>query len=424
VEVVDVVKQQVPNFSSPFDFFYGPQNGPQGRNQAPQEREFKRQGLGSGVIVRKTGNKVYVLTNNHVAGEADQISIKLTDGRQFQATLVGKDPNKDLALVSFETRENVPVAELGDSDSLVVGDWVMAVGNPLGFESSVTTGIVSAIGRQSLPGSQIAGFTDYIQTDAAINQGNSGGALVNSHAQVIGLNAWIASPSGGSIGLGFAIPINNAKKAVNDFIIKGKSEYGWLGVNIGNVSPESAADLNLKGTQGALVYGIFKGSPAAKAGILPGDFITGINGVPVKNSSDLLMQVGNLEPGRKADLELVRSGGPVRVDVKTETRADEKKVADLSGKVWPGFSVVTVTGDIRKQLNLKSGSGDLIISSVDEGGPANIAGLQAGDIILQVNKKPVSTLTDFYTTLNTASSREVMLNINRQDHELIIGLIR
>ncbi|HUV06683.1 MAG TPA: Do family serine endopeptidase [Spirochaetia bacterium] len=401
VDVVDVIKQQVPT-----------------------EREYTMQGLGSGVIVRKTGSKVYVLTNNHVAGEADQIGIKLNDGRQFKATLVGKDPNKDLALVMFESRENIPVAELGDSDSLYVGDWVMAVGNPLGFESSVTTGIISAIGRQSLPGSQIAGFTDYIQTDAAINQGNSGGALINSHGQVIGINAWIASPSGGSIGLGFAIPINNAKKAVNDFITKGKSEYGWLGVKIGDVAPESAGNLHLKAAQGSFVYGIFKDSPAAKAGILPGDFITGINGEPVKSSNDLLMKVGNLEPGKKADLELTRYSVPMRIDVKTVTRGDEQKIANQSEKVWPGFSVVNISSDIRKQLSLKSNGGDLIISSVDKGSPAIIAGLQAGDIILQVNKQPVKSMADFYKTFNATTSREIMLNISRQDHELIIGLIR
>ncbi len=420
IDVVDVVKQTVPAFPSPFEFFFGPQD----QSQKPKEREFKAQGLGSGVIVRKTGNKVYVLTNNHVAGDAEEISVRLRDGRQYKATLVGKDPNKDLALVEFKTTENVPVAELGDSDSLQVGDWVMAVGNPLGFTSTVTTGIVSAIGRHSVPGSDIAGFTDYIQTDAAINQGNSGGALVNIDGEVIGISTWIASPSGGSIGLGFAIPINNAKKAINDFITKGKSEYGWLGISIGNVSPENAKNLELTDTKGAIVYGVFKNSPADKAGILPGDFITQVNGNAVEDTNELLMLVGNQEPGKKAEIELMRQGMRAHISVNVKTRADEKEIAGKSVQVWPGFAVTNITDDIRKQLDLGPNSGSLIISVVDQGSPAGIAGLKAGDIIQKVNGKPIASMLDFYKTFNTSTSREIMLNINRQNNELIIGLIK
>ena len=187
------------------------------------------------------------------------------------------------------------MAELGDSDSLMVGDWVLAVGSPLGFESTVTAGIVSAIGRRSVQGA--AGFTDYIQTDAAINQGNSGGALVNIYGQVVGINSWIASTSGGNIGLGFAIPINNAKRAIDDFITKGKSEYGWIGINMGGLQPQAAEDLKLGEAHGAFVYGVFKGSPADKAGLLPGDMITKVDGKALKDSSDLLLTIGNLTPG-------------------------------------------------------------------------------------------------------------------------------
>jgi Do/DeqQ family serine protease len=420
IDVVDVIKQTVPALPSPFEFFFGPRDD----SQTPKEREFKAQGLGSGVIVRRTGNKVYVLTNNHVAGDAEEISVRLQDGRQYKAKLVGKDPNKDLALVEFETGENVPVAELGDSNTLQVGDWVMAVGNPLGFTSTVTTGIVSAIGRHSLPGSDIADFTDYIQTDAAINQGNSGGALVNIDGQVIGISTWIASPSGGSVGLGFAIPINNAKKAINDFITKGKSEYGWLGVNIGNVSPDSAKSLKLTDTEGAIVYGVFKNSPADNAGILPGDFITRFNGEAVENTSELLMLVGNQEPGKKADIDLVRQGEPKHISVNVKTRAEEKEIAGKSNQDWPGFAVINITDDIRKQLNLRPDSGSLIISVVEQGSPAGIAGFKAGDIIHKVNGTPVSTMLDFYRTFNSSSSKEIMLNISRQNNELIIGLIK
>ncbi|MFQ3621654.1 MAG: trypsin-like peptidase domain-containing protein, partial [Spirochaetales bacterium] len=257
IQVVEVVRQPRPVFDlfgNPFEFFFGPQDRNQRtpRNQ-PQEREFRRQGLGSGVIVQRNGNTVYVLTNNHVAGNASEIKISLHDGREFDGKLVGTDPRRDLALLSFETKETVPIAELGDSDTVQVGDFAIAVGNPLGFESTVTFGIVSAVGRKAQPGMDIGNFTDFIQTDAAINPGNSGGALVNIYGQVIGINTWIASQSGGNIGLGFAIPINNAKKVINDIIAKGSVEYGWLGVNSGNPSRELRESLNIKTTSGAFV---------------------------------------------------------------------------------------------------------------------------------------------------------------------------
>jgi serine protease Do len=421
IDVVDVVKQTAPVFPNPFEFFFGPGDGDQAQ---PRQREFRRQGLGSGVVVRQSGSKVYVLTNNHVAGDATEISVKLSDGRTFKGKLVGKDEHKDLALVEFESRASVPVAELGDSNSLQVGDLVLAVGSPLGFESTVTSGIVSAIGRRSMPGAGVGGFTDYIQTDAAINQGNSGGALVNIYGQVVGLNTWIASTSGGNIGLGFAIPINNAKRAINDFITKGRSEYGWIGINMGNVLPSSAADLKLKDSSGAFVYGVFKGSPAEKAGLLPGDLITKVNGQPLNDSSDLMMTIGELAPGKSATLDLLRYGEPQRLTIQIGSRADEKQLAAQASKVWPGFSVVKLTDDIRQQLNLQKVSAELVIGAVDQGSPADIAGLRAGDLIVKVGGREVKTLSDFYKTLNNSSSREIMFAIQRQDTNLIIGLVR
>ncbi|MDR3200528.1 MAG: trypsin-like peptidase domain-containing protein, partial [Spirochaetales bacterium] len=201
VNVVQVVKQQIPSFSfgSPFEFFFGKPKEDEPKNR---EREFRQPGLGSGVIIRKNGEKVYVLTNNHVAGEANEISVKLNDGREYEAKLLGADSRRDLALLVFETKDAVPVAALGDSDKVQVGDWALALGNPLGFESTITFGIVSAVGRRPMPGMEVGNFTDYIQTDASINRGNSGGALVNSRGEVIGINTWIASQSGGSVGLG------------------------------------------------------------------------------------------------------------------------------------------------------------------------------------------------------------------------------
>jgi serine protease Do len=362
------------------------------------------------------------LTNNHVAGEADEIKVTLYDGRHFEAELVGRDPNKDLALIRFETKEDVPVAQLGDSDTLQAGDLVLAVGSPLGFESSVTSGIVSAVGRHSLPGSGIGGFTDYIQTDAAINQGNSGGALVNIFGQVIGLNTWIASPSGGSIGLGFAIPVNNARRAIDDFITKGKSEYGWLGITMGGLSSQAAEDLSLKEASGAFVYGVFKNSPAFKGKILPGDVITGINGIGIEDSSDLLLQVSSLEPGTRAIFDILRYGQPIRIEVKIAVRNDDP-MAD-QGRLWPGFSVAPVNDALRQQFDLDPQAGALIIGSVDEGSPADIAGLKRGDLIRSVNGQEVNSLLEFYQNFNDSKSREILFSINRQDTELIIGLVR
>jgi serine protease Do len=335
---------------------------------------------------------------------------------------VGKDENKDLALVVFETRENIPVAELGDSDSLMVGDWVLAVGSPLGFESTVTAGIVSAIGRRSVQGA--AGFTDYVQTDAAINQGNSGGALVNIYGQVVGINSWIASTSGGNIGLGFAIPVNNAKRAIDDFITKGKSEYGWIGINMGGLQPQAADDLKLGEAHGAFVYGVFKSSPAEKAGLLPGDMITKVDGKALKDSSDLLLTIGNLTPGRKVELELVRAGSARSLTLQVAARADEKQLAAQSSKVWPGFSVLKITDDVREQLNLGSSDAGLVIGAVDQSGPADVAGLKSGDLVTKVGGREVRDLGDFYKALNNPGAKEILFAIQRQGNNLIIGLVR
>jgi len=234
INTIDVITQRIPRTQSPWDFFFGPSPD---RGDS-EEREFRQPGLGSGVIVHRTNGKIYVLTNNHVAGEAEEISISLHDGREFKGKLVGTDPRRDLAVVMFETREEIPIASLGDSNTLEVGDLVLAVGNPFGFESTITMGIISAVGREADLGTSVASLTDYIQTDASINPGNSGGALVNLRGEVVGINTWIASRTGSSAGLGFAVPINTAKKTVDEILTKGRVEYGWLGVQIVDVDPQ------------------------------------------------------------------------------------------------------------------------------------------------------------------------------------------
>ncbi len=424
VNVVDTVNAPATPFrfneKNPFQFFFGvPSPNDRQPNQTPQQ-QFQQRGLGSGIMVRQDGDTVYVLTNNHVAGKASQISVRLPDGRSFKASLVGKDPQRDLALVSFQTSEHMPLAPLGDSSKLEVGDWVLAVGNPLGFESSLTFGIVSAVGRQAQPGSSLGQYTDYIQTDAAINRGNSGGPLVNIDGQVIGINTWIASQTGGSIGLGFAIPINNAKKAINEFITKGRVDYGWLGVNVGDIVPSLQTDLPSNVT-GAFVYDIFRGSAADRAGIEPGDIITSVNGNNLRTSDDLVTQIGGLDPGKSVTLAIYRQGKSIRTDVTLGLRAAD--VAKESKNLWPGMSVVNLTEQVRSRLNLPSGRGDVVIGNVESGSPADTAGLKPGDIIRNVNGNRIRNVMDFYKTVNNTRSNEVMFRIYRQDTELLIGLV-
>jgi Do/DeqQ family serine protease len=413
IDVVKTVEQ--PGTGSPFEFFFRPRS-----NRGSDREQFQQQGLGSGVIVKRTGNRAYVLTNNHVVGDADEIEVTLYDGRSFRATLVGGDPKKDLALVVFEANEDVPLARLGDSDGLYPGDWVLAVGNPLGFESTVTAGIVSAIGRDSMAGSSIAGFTDFIQTDAAINQGNSGGALVNTRGEVVGINTWIASSSGGSIGIGFAIPINNAKRAIQDFITKGRVDYGWLGVSMGDLSPELSEDLNLETASGAFVYGVFKGSPGHRGGLQPGDYITSVDNDPISSSGQLLRKIGELAPGEVTQVIVRRGKDTISLTVTLESRGSEQDIAALSKKVWPGFSAIPITEEMQKELKLQSGR--VIIRSVDPDSSADVAGLKAGDVIRSINGKPLSSVGDFYKHVNDRNSRELNLEIYRQGSSFSVGL--
>lgn len=419
VEVVQRVTRRSSNRPSPLEFFFG-RPSPDGG----QQREFEQRGLGSGIIVRRDGDDVYVLSNDHVIGTADAINITLYDGRTFRASRVGSDPNTDLALIKFETDEDVPIARLGNSSEVEVGDFVLAVGNPLGFESTVTSGIVSAVGRQ---GPQRSGntplLTDYIQTDAAINRGNSGGALVNLRGEVIGINTWIASQTGGSIGLGFAIPVNIAHRTIDQFIETGSVQYGWLGVNMAD-PPASPSDSLRESQGGALVYNVYNDSPAHEAGIQPGDIIVRVGSAQIRNSNELLRAVTGLVPGERTRFELRRQGMTRTVHVDTGTRPSGEGGAAPTD-LWPGMSIVEMTDEIRENLDLSSRGGDLIIGQVASGSPAATAGLRSGDIIVRVNNTDVSTLRDFYRELNVAGKDdEVVFRVRRNETSLIIGLVR
>lgn len=398
---VDVTETKTVTAIDPFEdfrrFFFG-NPGTQDNGGGKKQRSYEQKGLGSGVIVRRTGNTLYVLTNNHVAGDATKIVVKLNDGREFDGKLVGADSRMDIALVSFETKDKeIPVATLGDSDKVQTGDICFAMGAPLGFSQSVTQGIISAKGRS---GSGIGNINDFIQTDAAINQGNSGGPLVNIYGEVIGINTWIASQSGGSQGLGFSIPINNIKNAIDSFISDGKIVYGWLGVSLMDATKEYKSELGVGDKDGALASQLFIGSPAQKCGMHPGDYIIELNGNKVKNVNQLVRDVGLLEAGSQAKFKVIRSGKTVELNIKIEERSE--KVSSDNGKLWPGFIASPLTENVRKELNLEDKVKGVIVSNVMEKSPAASLRIQDTDIITAVNGVGVKNLSEFYGELSKA----------------------
>jgi len=412
-KVTDTPKTQ-PNI--PFEFFFGPQN--QQDQQSPQDSpKFGQEGLGSGIIVRKVGKTVYVLTNNHVAGNAEKITVIMSDGREFKGSLVGADERKDVALIKFETGDpDIVVAKLGDSSQSQVGDWAIAFGSPLGLVSSVTTGIVSALGRNGGPDGNI---NDFIQTDAAINKGNSGGALVNIRGEVIGMNTWIASPTGGSIGLGFAIPINNIKGAIDDFISHKQIQYGWLGVSLLNLNADKATakELDVEGKKGAFVAHVFKNGPADKGGILPGDFITGISGVEVKSQDELVRKVGDIPAGTSAEFDVIRAGKKLSLRVKIELR--DKNVASNNKDLFPGLSAISLESDSVDKAKIPSGtSGGILVTDVVAKSPASLMGVKPGDIIVKVNDRKIDGLISFYSIINDPKEKKLTFTVVREDQTL------
>lgn len=415
VNVATTVTQEIP--ASPFDFFFGfPGQG------QPQKREYTQRGLGSGVIVARKGDTVYVLTNNHVAGKADKIEVVLHDDRSYDATLVGADALLDLALVSFDTPDDVPIAVLGDSDALQVGDWVFAMGNPLGFQSTVTAGIVSAKERTPQPGSGMSGITDYIQTDASINQGNSGGALVNIDGEVVGINTWIASQTGGSIGLGFAIPVNAAKRAISDFIAYGQVSYSWLGVQTGDVADVLRDDLGVGDASGAFVFGVYQDSPGGAAGIQPGDIVIKVGDTEIADGNGLVRTIATVPPGNEVPITVIRDGGQVVITVRT-TRREESSGSDVSN-LWPGISVVPLTSDIRNQLSLGATVRGVVVAGVAQGSPAESSGIRQGDTITSVNGDRVRSALDFYQALRAVNGKDVQFRITRDGQQLILGFVK
>lgn len=413
--VVKIETTLPPGSRSRFDF--APRRVPEfGRPDVPG-------GTGSGIIVSNTGTLYYVLTNNHVIVAAEGIMVTLDDGRDFSAQLVGRDPRQDLAVIAFRGPNGLPLARLGDSGRLVVGDLVLAVGSPFGFQSSVTSGIVSALERE--PSSRLDGLNiaQYIQTDAAINPGNSGGALVNLQGEVIGVNTWIASRSGVSAGVGFALPINAAKRGIRDLIESGAVRYGYLGAFVSSASDAMRSALGVGDVDGALAWSVIENSPAARGGLRPGDWVTHVDGAAVAGSAELIRTVGALEPGRDSNFEVVRDGRPVQLRVRVALRDDDNQRAVRD---WPGIfpihvAAANLTAQAREQLGIGSRRG-VLVGQVNETGAAAIAGFRQMDLITHINGAAIRDAADFFRILGEGDEDEYLVRVLRRGRRLTIGL--
>ncbi|MDD2541994.1 MAG: DegQ family serine endoprotease [Desulfuromonadaceae bacterium] len=368
-------------------------------NEVPDQK-MKQQSLGSGIIIDKDG---FIITNNHVVDNADEIKVKLSDGREFKAKVIGRDSKTDLALIKISSVfENLPILALGDSDKMRVGDWVMAVGNPFGLEQTVTQGIISATGRVIGSGP----YDDFLQTDAPINPGNSGGPLVNLKGEVIGINTAIIP---GGQGLGFAIPSSLAKSITSQLKEKGKVVRGWIGVTIQTVTPELAKSFGMKEATGALVGDVIKDGPAEKGGIKTGDIITSYDGKTVKTANDLPIFVAETPVGKSVDLTVIRQNKEVHVSIKVEELTAEKIASQSNAPVQSfGMKVDNITSQLRQQFGISEKTG-VVVMSVEQGSLASESGIHAGDIIKEVNRKTVRNLADYNAAMRGVSKDQPVL---------------
>jgi len=412
IQSTQVIKaQQSPFMNDPFfRQFFG--------NVFPQvPREQREKALGSGVIVSPDG---YIVTNNHVVAKAAEIEVTLSDKRKFKGKVVGADPSTDVAVVKIEG-SNLPTAPFGNSDQLKVGDTVMAFGNPFGQYFTVTRGSVSALGRSA---GRIEDIQNFIQTDAAINPGNSGGALVNVHGQVVGINTAILSGNsgpggeGGSVGIGFAIPSNMAKDVMEDLIKTGKVSRGYLGVSIRDLDEDLAKQFKIPDTAGALAEDVTAGGPADKARLKTGDVIRKLNGQAVDDASQLTLRVTKLSPGSTATLDIVRDGQPMTIKVPLGERPSDINSARSGGGAIQqgtlrGIAVQNITSSLREEAGIPPNVSGVVIVQIDPNSPAAQNGLQEGDVIESINRKPVRNVGDF-NKLAAEAKGQTLLRVNRQ----------
>jgi serine protease Do len=369
------------------------------RDQMP--REFKQQSLGTGFIIDKDG---FILTNNHVVEKTDEIKVRMSDDKEYVAKIIGRDPKTDLALIKIEPDHSLTPLPMGDSDKLEVGEWVIAIGNPFGLGNTVTAGIVSAKYRQIGMGS----YENFIQTDASINPGNSGGPLLNTKGEVIGINTAIFTRSGGSVGIGFAIPINMAKDLLPQ-LKKGKVVRGWLGVMIQAITPELQEKLDLKDEKGALVADVTAGGPADKAGIKRGDVIVSFDGRAIEEMKDLPYIVASTPVGKEVTVEVIRKGRMEQVQVKIgELEAEKETPEQVEEKPNLGLTVHELTPELAGGYGLSETSG-LVVVAVEGNSPAADAGIRPGDLILEIDQVPMKDLDQFNKKISSYKDGDTVL---------------
>ncbi|MCK4576962.1 Do family serine endopeptidase [candidate division WOR-3 bacterium] len=380
------IKIRTPFFDFPFEEFFG---------KTPQELERKAKSLGSGIIFSEKG---YILTNNHVVAGADNIIITLSDNAVFkgnEVTVIGTDPSTDIAILKINTKNKMQYARLGDSDKIEIGDWAIAFGSPFGFSQTMTVGIISAKGRTHIPLSHGPTYQDFIQTDAAINSGNSGGPLVNINGEVIGINTAIASPSGGNVGIGFAIPINLVKSITEQLIKEGKITRGWLGISIQELTPEIATGLGLDITKGVIVAKVLSGSPAEKGRLKDGDIIIKLNGETVEDIDKFKLMVASITPKKRVNIIVIRGKEELTLTVKIGEMPDKTEIikSDEKEEGWLGLSVENTSPDSKEY--------GVIVKKVTANSSADEASIEAGDIIKRVGNIYIRDLNDFKKAKNT-----------------------
>ena len=397
----------------PFHEFFGPFE----RFFGPPRRPYKAKSLGSGFIIDPGGT---IITNNHVVENADEIVVKLATGKEYKAKVVGRDQKTDIALIEINGASGLPAVQLGDSEGLRVGEWVVAIGNPFGLENTVTAGIVSALSRHINQGP----YDNFIQTDAAINPGNSGGPLLNTKGEVVGINTAIFSRGGGNIGIGFAIPINLAKEIVPQLKDKGHVTRGWLGVMIQKVTPDIAESLGLDEPKGALVADVVKDSPAEQAGIKQGDVIIDYDSKPVGDSSELPLLVARTAVGTSVKLTAIRDKERLTFSVKIAELKEEEMAQGGSGTSEDlGLTVQTLTADLAENLGLDRGLKGVVVTQVEQGGPAGEAGLRRGDVILEVNRTPVKDVDAYRKSLKAGGKgKSVLFLVRRGDNTIFLAV--
>ncbi len=380
----------------------------------PRGRQLQRS-LGSGFVIDQDG---FILTNNHVVDNAEKIVVRLSDEREFEAKLVGRDPKTDIAVVKINAKEKLPVAPLGDSDRLEVGEWVSAIGNPFGLDNTVTAGIVSAKGRHIGAGP----YDNFIQTDASINPGNSGGPLINLSGEVVGINTAIFSRTGGNIGIGFAIPINLVKELLPQLKGKGKVTRGYLGVLIQKVTPDIAESLGLDKALGALVANVSRDGPADRGGVKVGDVIVEFDGKEIKDSNDLPIVVARTSVEKKVKLKVLRDKKELSMTVAVGELKDEEVVASTKEQGELGLAVQQVTPQIAESLGLDRAEG-VVVTAVEPGSPGDDAGLRRGDVILEVDRKPVRKLADYRKAIGESKKgKRVLFLVRRGENTLFLAL--